>query len=53
MYISGGLCIAWSLIWALMVYEKPACHPHITEQELKYIEDKQGETAIDYEVSPR
>lgn len=44
-YLYGALGICWSLVWIYVVYETPAKHPTITEEEKTYIEESIGESA--------
>ena len=36
-YVSGILTIFWFIFWCLFVFDTPAEHPRISEEELKYI----------------
>lgn len=36
-YLSGGICIIWSIIWQIFIYESPEADPRISEDELDYI----------------
>ncbi|XP_074977473.1 sialin isoform X3 [Caretta caretta] len=36
-YIFGGIGCVWCGFWFLLVYEDPACHPHISAGEKEYI----------------
>lgn len=47
---SGGFGLVWFAVWLFLAYERPAYHPTITEEELKYIEERQGDAAIQYKV---
>lgn len=33
-YVSGAMTIAWYVFWIFLVYDTPAVHPRITEEEL-------------------
>ncbi|XP_035796100.1 sialin-like isoform X1 [Anopheles albimanus] len=37
-YFTGGLGLAWSIIWFLVVFESPSTHPRITPEERNEIE---------------
>lgn len=39
---TGGLGIIWSFFWFLVIFETPAKHPRISEEERKEIEDAIG-----------
>lgn len=39
-YITGIVGITWSAMWFNLVFETPAEHPRITEQERYYIESE-------------
>lgn len=41
-YISGAIGIAWYLAWWILVYDTPAKHPRISEEERLYIETSIG-----------
>jgi len=41
-YLTGGLGIVWSVFWFLVIFETPAKHPRISEEERKEIEDAIG-----------
>lgn len=36
-YIPGTLGIIWYVAWILLVYDNPEVHPHIDEDERRYI----------------
>lgn len=40
--ISGGVGVLWSLCWFLFIFETPAKHPRISDEERKEIEDAIG-----------
>lgn len=41
-YVTGTLGTIWFISWWIIVYDSPAQHPRITQQELKYIQDSLG-----------
>lgn len=43
-YVTGGIGLAWSICWFMVVYETPATHPRITVEERKEIEEAIGST---------
>ncbi|XP_070199239.1 vesicular glutamate transporter 1-like [Littorina saxatilis] len=43
-YVFGVMGVIWSVIWYFYSWEKPACHPFISEAERIYIEDSIGDT---------
>lgn len=43
-YVTGGIGLAWSILWFLVVFETPAAHPRITVEERKEIEEAIGGT---------
>lgn len=43
-YVFGSVAILWFLLWCYIVYESPAQHPSITNQELEYIQGTIGYT---------
>lgn len=38
-YLFGSLGILWFPYWAMMAYESPAVHPHMTLEELEFINE--------------
>ncbi|XP_046544379.1 sialin-like [Haliotis rubra] len=36
-YVFGTLGVAWSVAWAVMAFDSPTLHPHISTQERDYI----------------
>ncbi|CAL4146348.1 unnamed protein product, partial [Meganyctiphanes norvegica] len=36
-YISGIVSLVWVVMWALLMHDTPQQHPHISQDELKYI----------------
>ncbi|XP_076449981.1 vesicular glutamate transporter 1-like [Babylonia areolata] len=42
-YVFGVMGVAWSIVWWLASWEKPAHHPYISEEERIYIESSIGE----------
>lgn len=43
-YVTGAIGIVWSFAWFTTVYDSPAQHPRITEEEKRAIEDAIGTT---------
>lgn len=41
-YVTGSVGVLWSLCWFLFVFETPAKHPRISDEERKEIEDAIG-----------
>lgn len=41
---SGGIGLVWSIFWFVFVYETPASHPRISDEERTEIEDAIGST---------
>lgn len=41
-YVTGGIGLAWSIVWFLVVFETPAAHPRITVEERREIEEAIG-----------
>lgn len=41
-YICGLVSFLWCIIWFMFVYDSPACHPRISQNERRYIESKLG-----------
>lgn len=39
-YVTGGIGLAWSILWFFLIYDSPAQHPRITEEERIEIETK-------------
>lgn len=44
-YSTGGLGVAWALVFAIFVENSPASHKRVTEEELRYIQEK---NAVEY-----
>ncbi|KAK3743741.1 hypothetical protein RRG08_043473 [Elysia crispata] len=36
-YVTGGICLVWSILWMIMVSEDPQSHPRISDIERDYI----------------
>ena len=36
-YLTGFVSFLWSILWFVLIYEKPELHPRISEYELNYI----------------
>lgn len=43
-YVTGGIGLLWSVMWFLFIFETPAAHPRISEEERREIEDAIGST---------
>lgn len=43
-YVTGGIGLAWSIMWFLVVFDSPAGHPRITIEERREIEEAIGGT---------
>ncbi|XP_050549186.1 sialin-like isoform X2 [Daktulosphaira vitifoliae] len=41
-YLTGAIGLLWYICWTYFVYESPAVHPTITEEEKSYIESSIG-----------
>lgn len=39
-YVTGGIGLVWSVAWFFLVYDSPAQHPRISEEERAEIEAK-------------
>lgn len=39
-YVFGGFGVLWFLAWTLLCYNSPHEHPFITEQEIKYLDER-------------
>jgi MFS family permease len=48
-YFHGALGVLLFFIWLALVHERPSTHPHISLDECKTIESKQGDAALIYE----
>lgn len=44
-YVTGAIGLAWSVAWFFLVYDSPAQHPRITDEERRHIETKIAEGA--------
>lgn len=47
LYVSGTMSILWYVIWEIFVYESPAVHPTISENERNYIERSIADSKIE------
>lgn len=45
-YILGVAGVVWFIAWALLVFETPDSHPYITQKELTFIKQGQGDERI-------
>lgn len=41
-YVTGGIGLLWSICWFVFIFETPARHPRISDEERKEIEDAIG-----------
>ncbi|KAF4521623.1 hypothetical protein B566_EDAN006665 [Ephemera danica] len=44
-YFTGVVCFLWSSLWLVLIYDTPAEHPRITDEERRYIETALGSSA--------
>ncbi|XP_034952243.1 sialin [Chelonus insularis] len=44
-YVTGGLSFVWSIVWLVVIFDSPAQHPRITDNERRYIEEAIGNTS--------
>ncbi|XP_002734991.1 sialin-like [Saccoglossus kowalevskii] len=49
-YLSGGLCLIWSVCWFLIIHDTPSKHPRITKREKDYIINSIGPSAVDMDT---
>lgn len=49
-YVFGALGIVWSVVWWLIVFDSPASHPRISNQEKEYIQACLGPENIQSKV---
>jgi sugar phosphate permease len=42
-YVTGVVGLVWSVIWFFVVFDSPAQHPRISQEERRYIENAIGE----------
>lgn len=47
-YATGGIGVIWSLCWFFFIFETPAKHPRISDEERKEIEDAIGKSDEGY-----
>ncbi|XP_078045525.1 putative inorganic phosphate cotransporter [Augochlora pura] len=45
-YVTGVIGLIWSVAWFLLVFDSPAQHPRISDEERRYIEDAIGSSAV-------
>ncbi|XP_052126714.1 sialin [Frankliniella occidentalis] len=43
-YVTGGIGLAWSLLWFALIYDSPAQHPRISDEERRFIEQALGDS---------
>lgn len=41
-YVTGVVGLVWSITWFFLVFDSPAQHPRISEEERRYIESSIG-----------
>ncbi|XP_065339933.1 sialin [Cloeon dipterum] len=41
-YVTGTISIVWSILWFLLVFDSPAEHPRIADEERRFIENAIG-----------
>ena len=46
-YVTGVSSLVWVLVWFYLVYDTPAQHPRIDQEEREYIETSIGEKNLD------
>ena len=44
-YVPGALGVLWLVAWVFLVYDNPAVHPRIDEDERRYILASSGKSA--------
>jgi ACS family sodium-dependent inorganic phosphate cotransporter len=42
-YVTGVVGLAWSVVWFFVVFDSPAQHPRISQEERRYIESAIGD----------
>jgi ACS family sodium-dependent inorganic phosphate cotransporter len=42
-YVTGVVGLVWSIVWFFVVFDSPAQHPRISQEERRYIEGAIGE----------
>ena len=42
-YVTGVVGLVWSVVWFFVVFDSPAQHPRISQEERQYIESAIGE----------
>jgi ACS family sodium-dependent inorganic phosphate cotransporter len=42
-YVTGVVGLVWSIAWFFLVFDSPAQHPRISEEERRYIEGAIGD----------
>ncbi|XP_043275458.1 sialin [Venturia canescens] len=50
-YVTGGIGVLWSLFWFVLVFDSPAQHPRISDDERRYIQDAIGTTSTTKHLS--
>ncbi|KAK8396187.1 hypothetical protein O3P69_005326 [Scylla paramamosain] len=41
-YVTGAISFAWCIVWYFCMYDNPANHPRITQEELRYITESKN-----------
>lgn len=41
-YVTGLISLAWSILWMVLIYDSPAEHPRISDEERRFIENAIG-----------
>lgn len=44
-YVTGAISTVWSVLWFFLVYDSPAEHPRIADEERRFIENAIGGSA--------
>ncbi|XP_039248733.2 sialin-like isoform X1 [Styela clava] len=52
-YITGMMGCIWFVFWWVLIYDSPAEHPLISEEEKRYIQDSLGYTGNDESINQR
>ncbi|XP_015433654.1 PREDICTED: putative inorganic phosphate cotransporter [Dufourea novaeangliae] len=45
-YVTGAIGLLWSVSWFLLIFDSPAEHPRISDEERRYIEDAIGSSTV-------
>jgi Na+/melibiose symporter-like transporter len=52
-HVTGVIGVVWFITWWFMVYDSPEQHPHISEKEKTYIQNKLGNTITERKTRVR